>query len=181
MKSREKLARAAEVVAFLFASFGGFLKGIAPPEDAAKGFSVGIASMLALCLLLLISTQAKTKASAKIRGFWARGAAALTLTAAAAALIYAHNLHSLSFAYPPDNPDSEYIAGTEYTPEAQSLAAREHLDAAELVAQFGGLPDRHLVWSESSIEKARIILLVNYLLLVLSLAGAIFSLIETQT
>jgi len=180
MKGHQALVRAAETVVFLFAAFGGFLKGIAPPEEAARGFSVGLASMLALCLLLLISVQTRQKANAKARTFWFRAAAALTLVAAAAGFVYAHNLHGLSFGYPPDNPDSEYIAGTEYTPEARLLAVQENLDAAEVVARFGGLPNRHLVWSDPSIEKARMIFQVNYLLLVLSLAGAIFSLIETR-
>jgi hypothetical protein len=181
MKSRQVLVRATEIVVFLFAAFGGFLKGVAPPEDAGKAFSVGIASMLALCVFLLISAQAKRRAGVKARQWWLRGAAALTLAAAAAGMIYAHNLNRLSFPYPPENPDSEYIGGTEYTPEARTLAIQDHLNSAEIVARFGGLLNRQLVWPDSSMEKARMILQLNYLLLVLSLAGAIFSLIETRT
>jgi uncharacterized membrane protein len=177
MRSRQVLVRAVEVVAFLFAAFSGFLKGIAPPEEATAGFSIGIASFLALCILLLLSTRVKKKSRTAERKLWVRIAGVLAIVALAAGLLYWYNRNRLTFSYPPENPQAEYIAGTQYTSGAAALAVRQ-LSSSQIVAQFGGLPNRHIVWSPDSIERARMILITNYLLFVLSIAGAVFSSVE---
>jgi len=99
------------------------------------------------------------------------------VVALAAGLLYWHNRGRLTFSYPPGKPEAEYIAGTEYAPRAAPLAAKE-LSPSQIVAQFGGLPYRHLVWTPASTERARMILITNYLLFVLCIAGATFSLVE---
>jgi hypothetical protein len=180
MKNREVLARAVEVVAFLFAAFSGFLKGIAPPEEATAGFSIGIASFLTLCVLLLLSTRVRKKSSTAERRLWVGVAGVLTVVALAAGLRYFHLREELTFSYPPDNPKAEYIAGTQYTSKAAALAGKD-LSPSQIVAQFGGLPNKQLVWSPASMARARMILITYYLLFVLSLAGGIFSLAELST
>jgi hypothetical protein len=177
MKGRQVLVRAVEVVAFLLAAFGGFLKGIAPPEEATAGFSIGTASFLMLCVFLLLSTRVRKKSRTAERILWVRIGAVLTVAAFAAGLLYWQNRNRLTFSYPPENPQAEYIAGTQYTSMAAALAAAE-LSSSQIVARFGGLPNRHLVWSPDSIARASMILVVNYLLFVLSIAGAVFSLAE---
>jgi hypothetical protein len=47
-----------------------------------------------------------------------------------------------------------------------------------MVADFGGITQRELVWTASSIEQAKALMLVTYLLMVLGLATGIFCLIE---
>jgi hypothetical protein len=84
----------------------------------------------------------------------------------------------LTFVYPPENPQAEYLAGTHYTPAAQQWADSTRQSASEIVAKFGGLAKRNRVWSDSSLMHARLILIVNYLVVVLSIVAAIFSLIE---
>ena len=180
MNDRKILLRATEMVAFLFAAFSGFLKGIAPPEQAAR-VSVGTASFLALCVFLLLSFQGKKKVPVAEHRFWVMTGGALTIFAAASALLYVYNRDRLTFAYPPEPPSAEYIAGTQYTPTAQAFMKTNGLSAPQALAQFGGLPNRHLVWTADSIIRARIILVASYLLFVLSLAGAIFSLVELRT
>jgi hypothetical protein len=102
------------------------------------------------------------------------------LVAAIAGLSYRYSLDVLTFVYPPDYPTSRYFAGTQYTPEASSLADKEGLSAGQVVAKFGGLPNRHLVWKATSVERARLILVSNYLIFALSIAGTVFSLVELK-
>lgn len=179
MNTNPVLIRAAQGVAFLFAAFSGFLKGIAPPEETAVGFAVGTASLLSLCVLLLLSNWSrKRKNTAEERRFWVALAGTLTLFAAGSALTYHYNTNRLTFGYPPDNPHRRYIAGTEYLPAAAELAEQEQLSPAEVLAKFGGLPNTHLVWRTESIERAKLILVTNYLIFALSIASAVFSLVE---
>src|SRR5215467_9816747 len=168
MRNNRVLTRAVEGVVFLFAAFSGFLTGIAPPEEAAQ-FSVGAASVLALCLFLFISIWSKKKPRPRERKLWLVLAASLMLVAAIAGLSYRYSLDVLTFTYPPDYPTSRYFAGTQYTPEALALADKEGLSAGQVVAKFGGLPNRHLVWNVLSVERARIILVTNYLIFTLSI------------
>lgn len=176
MKGREILGRAAEVVTFLFAMFSGYLEKVAPPEDVAE-FAVGLASFLALILLLFVSVQARGRFSARRRRIWMIVAGVLTAVALVSGLVYQRHLGTLTFFYPPEDPEAEHlIHGTRYTPEAQVLAD-QGMSPGQVLAQFG--PENlHQVWPPESIESARTILTVNYLILVLALAGTIFSLVE---
>jgi hypothetical protein len=180
MKSREVLVRAIEVVTFIFAAFSGFLRNIAPPGKATEGFAIGIASFLTLCILLLLSTRVKKKSRTAERRLWVRVAGVLAAIALAAGLLYYRIRGELTFSYPPDNPQAEYIAGTQYTSGAARFAVRG-LSNDQIVAKFGGLENRQLVWSPASTERASMILVSSYLLFVLSLAGALFSLAELNT
>jgi hypothetical protein len=179
MNTHAVLVRAAQGVTFLFAGFSGFLKGIAPPEETAPGFAVGTASLLSLCILLLLSNWSrKRKNTTRERRLWLVLTGTLTLLAVGAALTYHYNINRLTFGYPPDNPHGRYIAGTEYLPAAAALAEQEQLSPAEVLAKFGGLPNTHLVWRAESIERAKLILVTNYLIFALSIASAVFSLVE---
>src|SRR5437667_4364336 len=59
---RKKIATAVGIVAALFASFGGFLTNVSPPEVPGLGvdprFAVGLASMAALIVLLIVQAVA---------------------------------------------------------------------------------------------------------------------------
>jgi hypothetical protein len=179
MNTHSVLVRATQGVAFLFAAFSGFLKGIAPPEETAAGFAVGTASLLSLCILLFLSNWSrKRKITAKERRLWLTLAGTLTLLAGAAALTYYYNTNRLTFEYPPDSPHGQYIAGTEYLPAAAALAEQGQLSPAEVLAKFGGLPNTHLVWRTESIQRAKLILVTNYLIFALSIASAVFALVE---
>jgi hypothetical protein len=176
VKGREILGRAAEAVTFLFAMFSGFLENVAPPEDVAD-FAVGLASFLALILLLFLSVQARGHFSARRRVLWMRVAGGLAVVALIAGLVYQRNLGTLTFYYPPEDADAEHlIGGTRYLPAAQTLAD-QGMSPGQVLAQFG--PDNlNQVWAPGAIENARTVLTVNYLVLVLALAGTIFGLVE---
>jgi O-antigen ligase len=179
MKHRQVLIRAVEAVTFLFTAFSGFLKGIAPPEAEMTVFAVGTASLLTLCIFLVLSGRSTKRPGAERTLRFVGGA--LSVVAAAAALLYFHNLDRLTFGYPPERPEVKYIAGTEYSPDAAKLVAANNFTPPVLVAKFGGPQFKDLVWTTASIQRSRTILISSYLLFVLSVAGAIFTLMEGQT
>lgn len=176
MLTRQNLYRAVGAVGFLLAAFSGFLKGIAPPEESA--YSVGIASFLALCIVLLLSARAKAGSKHSRPRLWIGVSAALTVIAAGSAILYWQSREKLTFQYPLENPEGEYVAGTQYTSRAQAWAEATGQNASQIVAKFGGLTQRNRVWSDDSIRRAKLILITTYLCCVLSLAGAVFSLVE---
>jgi hypothetical protein len=183
VKQRQVLIRAVEAVTFLFTAFSGFLKGIAPPEAETTVSAVGAASLLALCIFLWLAGRS-TK-GAKAERALRRTGGVLSIVAAAAALLYFYNLDRLTFGYPPETREVKYIAGTEYSHDAAKWIADHNfspseLELSDLVAKFGGPQYKELVWTKESIQRARMILITSYLLFVLSIAGAVFALMEGQ-
>lgn len=177
MKGKEVLGRAVEAVTFLFAMFSGFLEKVAPPEEANTQFTVGLGSFMALVILLFISVLSRGRFSAKRRTLWMAVAGALAVIALVSGLLYQRHLGTLTYFYPPEDPEAEQLVrGTRYTPQAQALAD-QGLGPGQILARFN--PENiNQVWPPETIETAKTILTVNYLILVLSLAGTIFSLVE---
>jgi hypothetical protein len=54
-----------EVVTFILASFGGYLKNIAPPDPVGASFPVGALWFLALILLMIIAAISRKGTSEK--------------------------------------------------------------------------------------------------------------------
>src|SRR5436305_2017068 len=59
-----------EIIVFLFAAFGGFLKNIDPPEQNGAPYIVGILSFLALIALLIVSAVARSAPGHRYRRLW---------------------------------------------------------------------------------------------------------------
>jgi len=179
MSTREILSRSVEVVAFIYAAFGGFLQNIAPPEEANARYAVGISSILALCVLLFISSVTKGQPKRKYKRRWLTAAGVLFAVAIAAAFAYRWNIDRLTFPFPPESRAAEYVAGTELTSLAKELLEESPgITTSELVDRSGGLAMRGRVWTEESIRVAKMTLSVNYVLLTLSLATVLFCLTE---
>jgi amino acid transporter len=180
MKRGSILEWAAKTVTFLFAMFGGFLTFIAPPEESNSRFAVGLASFLALVALLLISALVRKPLTKKSRRRWVAAAAVFFVLALGASLTYWWNLDRLTFPYPPESKRAEYVAGTRLSPDAQKYRDdNPDKTISNLVADFGGLENRELVWPPDALRMAKLLLLVNYIALVLTMAGAIFCLTES--
>jgi len=179
MKQGSVLEWSVKIVTFLFAMFGGFLTFIAPPEEANSRFAVGLSSCLTLVVLLLISALVKDPRRLKSRKKWLAVAIAFFALAVVTALFYWWNLNSLTFPYPPESKKAEYVAGTRLTPDAQKYKDENPgKTISNIVADYGGMENRELVWSLDAIRNARMMLLINYIALVLSLATTIFCLTE---
>src|ERR1022692_3986049 len=98
------LASAVEVVVFLFASFGGFLKGIAPPQQTGAAYATGILSFLVLITLLIISSLSRTAPGAKFRRAWLIAGIAAFILALPPAFLYPSALDRYTWSYPPETP-----------------------------------------------------------------------------
>ena len=179
MRGQTILKRAIELITFLFAMFGGFLTNVAPPEEVNSRFAVGISSFLSLIVLLIISALVTRPLTRKLKRRWLIAASALFMLALGSALAYVWNINRLTFPYPPESIRAEYVGGTRLTPEAEEYRrANPTKTISNVVADFGGMESRELVWPPDSIRSAKLILLINYMLLVLGLSGSIFCLTE---
>jgi hypothetical protein len=176
MSTPKILARAAELIAAVLALFGGFLEFIAPPEGEAR-LAVGIASLLALLLFLLIAAAVQIKWLAPRSPLMFAAGAVFAVTAGVVAVfIYLPDRQELTFEHP-DDPGGRLIGGTEYTPEARKYSEPpQSLGPVEIVRKFGGKRDK--VWSPESTRRAASILTREYVLLVVCVFGAIFCLAE---
>jgi hypothetical protein len=173
------LVRAVDVVAFVFAAFGGVLTNMAPPAEGRSQVIVGIASFLCLAALLFITAMAKDLPPRTYKRRWLTGAAICLVVALVATPVYLSSYAGRTFAYPTAASPEVYVRGTELTPAARAfLEDNPGLSPQQLVANFGGLPNRTQVWTEASLGTARLQLTVLYLALVLGLASGIFCIIE---
>jgi hypothetical protein len=173
--NNDLLIKGTKVVGVLFAAFGGFFVGIAPPQAADAKFAVGLSAFLALIVLFIISALCKKK----YRSVWLITACVLSVVIMFAAYYYKSNYDALAFEYPPGNTPVEHIAGTELTQDAREYKQKNpNLSSSQLLAKFGGLENKDEVWTEESISKARTKLIGSYVFLVLAIAGAVFALTE---
>jgi hypothetical protein len=177
MNKHTLLARTIQTVVVLFGAFGGFLTAIAPPEVST--IATGTASLGALVLFLFATTLIRKGAKRRLLKIWAGVAGACTVIAIIAAVVYQSNLEALTFGWPPATLEQRHVRGSELTPHAMRYS-EEHSEksVSEVLADFGGLGNRELVWPESSISAAKRRLTTNYLLVVLGFSVAIASLLE---
>jgi hypothetical protein len=176
---RKHLATFIQIVVFLFAAFGGFLGGIAPPAEAHPKFAVGLSSFLVLIVLLFVSAISQRVSPAHShRWIWA-GAVCLVLVVVTG-FLYPYMLSKYTYVYPP--PPAEAVAwrinGDEYAEGAKNFIKENPgtYSPGELELE---LPYKD-IWTAESIAKAKMILLINYIALVLSIATAVFCLLEAN-
>lgn len=169
------LIKGIEIIGILFAAFGGFLIGIAPPQEADAKFAVGVSSFLALIILFIISALSNKEYQKR----WLISGIVLFFVILFAAYNYKSNYDNLAFEYPPGNSQVEHIAGTELSQDAIDYK-NEHpgLSNSQLLAKFGGLQNKERVWKKESISQAGTKLIGSYVFLVLVIASAIFALTE---
>ena|SRR2546425_843131 len=177
METKEYLAKAVGVVTFVFAAFSGYLKGIAPPEEADASSAVGLGSFFVLIILLLVSVLGRNQVQQRHKKTWLALLLVLAIVAVTSGVMYKGKRDRLTFSYPPDRITAEYVAGIVPTSEAQQYFSKGY-SASEVVAKFGGMENRQRVWKSESINKAKMLLTVNYLVFVLSLAAAVFGFVE---
>jgi len=169
-----------EVVVFLLASFGGFLRTIAPPQQTGASYAVGILSFFVLIVLLIISGLARSSPGGRYRRGWLLAGAAAFVSAIPACFLYPGILDKYTWYYPPDKP-VQRLRGldNDFTPEVKRFIEQNHGQTdPKILAQNFELGD---IWSAESLRVAGTKLLIVYVWLVLSLATAIFCLLEANT
>jgi hypothetical protein len=187
MGTKDYLAKAFEIVTIILAGFSGYLKGIAPPDETGASFWVGVVSFATLLIFLVVLTLARGKLRSEQKKYWLGAALILFVLFIRFAFAYQTDRELLTFLWPPnEDPKSLYVGGgTSLTSKAQAAKDRDpSLTSAQLVAGFGGIDKdlgvdrRSAVWPPEAIQSARKKLSVDYLVLVLSIATAIFCLTE---
>ncbi len=176
---RNLLTSFVEVVTFLLAAFGGFLKNIAPPAQTGAQYAVGILSFLLLIALLIISSIARAAHGRKYRRNWIIAGAAGFLIAVPPAFLYPRVLATYTWSYPPEKP-IERVRGLDSDFTAQVKAfIKDNPDqmAPEQLARNFDVND---IWTPESLGRASTKLLAVYLWLVMSFATAIFCLLEAN-
>ena len=163
----------------MFVAFGGFLKNVAPPNESGAFSYVGIASFLTLIVLLVISAVARQAPGSKHRRGWVNIGVVCLVLAIGLAVFYPRVLDRYTYPSPEHagqlrvkGPDRDLLGPVKEWLEEQPLMP----GPGELVRKFP--PDE--VWTKESIEHAKTVLLLSYGALVLSLATAVFCLIEAN-
>jgi hypothetical protein len=174
------LATFIEVVTFLLASFGGFLKRIAPPSQVGASFPVGILSFLMLIILMIISATARRSSGTNVGRNWLIAGSFLGLLSVPSVFIYAHLVNDLTF---PQNREvnlRKVNASEKYlTPDAKAYVQANPSKEIAPDDLIRNLPDDD-VWTRPGIDRASGLLLASYSSLVLLLAAAIFCLLEAN-
>lgn len=175
------LARFIQIVVCLFAAFGGFLTEVAPPAQTNPKFAVGLSSFFVLIVLLIISAVAKDTRANKFRKRWITAGVISFAVAILAGLLYPLTLNKLTYSYPPppDEPTAWRVNGWELTRTAQDFIKENpgNHSPGELELK---LPYEE-IWTASSVEQAKLLLIVNYICLVLAISTAIFCLLEANS
>lgn len=174
------LKSAIQVVGVLLAAFGGFLLGLAPPEETGVKIAVGLVSVLCLVLFLLITAMAPTLG----KRAWLTAAVMAAASFAVSALIYQREMQHLTFVWPPSGV--VYVGGgATYMPKAFNALQREpSLSSSDLVSGFGGIDKdrgidtRTAVWPQAAIFTADRTLTLVYVWIVVSAALAVFCALE---
>lgn len=175
------LRRAVEIVTFVLGAFSGTLKTIAPPDETKAGMTIGIVSFGALLVLLFVSALAQGRLESRHRKYWLVGAGTLAVLFLISAYIYDGDRARLTLLWPPNGVEQQlYVTGDDnFTPAAQAIK-NQHPDytPVRLVSGYGGIDDRTAVWPAEAIQRASRRLKLAYVIMVLSLTTAIFSLTE---
>ena len=152
------LRRSVQVVAFLFAAFGHYFVDIAPPDDPSA--LVGLASMLTLSFLILVSVALR-KPSKRRRRIWLATAVVLTVFGGALGVSYQLTLRATTFIYTGDH--SRHVAGSVLTPAAQRLVQEKPFLSTNDKLLLSAQGDEEKIWSADSLQRAHFWLISEYL------------------
>lgn len=181
MNSTVVLKRAIEVLAVLFAAFGGFLLDIAPPDDPVPGYAAGVTSIAALVVVLLLSASAKDQPPRRYKAMWLSGAAICLVLALWASDRYRRDLGSMTFPCITENYSGRLVhGGTAFKDTPIGKRAKRLCDEGltpEKIARKWAW-DVQLIWKDEALEKARRTLRWGYFAFVITAVGAVFSLTE---
>lgn len=172
------LASFVEVVTFVLASFGGFLKNISPPDQVGASYPVGIMSFLLLIVLLAISAVARNVPKRVSSKRWIAAGGFFFLVALVAAFFYPYLLSAHTYPHQTELGQRHISASDRYlTPDAHQFKLANPNATVEDLTQ--NLPDGD-VWTREGIERTSLLLLATYTTLVLAIAAAIFCLLEAN-
>lgn len=169
--------KAGAVVGGVFASFGGFLFHIQPPQQALSGFVVGFASTMSALIFVGASLVFDWVKPAWRRRVFGVLSAVLIILTAVAFFSYQRQFVDLTFDCPAVS-SGKLVKGTELTKIAQSALQSKPRTDCDLLLDFGGRQEEELVWTSDSMNRARLRLSDGYIAFAVSVAAAVFCLLE---
>ncbi len=176
------LAAGISVVVFLFAAFGSFLGDIAPPKVAdapGQNFALGLASFIALILLLLIQHVIALWPTARVaRLIWLVAAAIAGIAFMWIALSYRADYAATTFEHTQiaGKGRNRYLMGDQFTERGRKFDSANVSSGPDDLMTQAGVDDPSVIWTRSSILKAETRLVRQYQLLIIALCIALFSL-----
>jgi hypothetical protein len=175
---KQLLATFIEVVTFLLAAFGGFLKNVAPPDEVGASFPVGILSFLTLIVLMIVSALGRQSSAKNAGRRWIVAGTIPFLIAVPSVFAYRHLVSNFTYPRSVELAKRKVSATDEYlTPDARQFkSANPNATQEDLVRNF---PEGD-VWTREGINGSESKLLVAYMCLVLSIAASIFCLLEAN-
>ena len=181
------------VVVFLFGAFSGFLLKFTPPDPSDElGIPVGIAQFLSLAILLFISllcnyqaTKRKKSDQRQFVNLWLYVVAGMIVIFAVSGIMYYGSLKKDTIRQSDWN--IRLIRGTELTKESQDICKEEKHNRSDadcesfLLYKYynaNEILDKHYLWTEKSVNEVTMKLLINYIIVIVSISGLLFSLVE---
>lgn len=180
------------VVVFLFGAFNNFLVKFAPPDPSDElDLPIGIAKFTALALLLFVSLLCNYKATKKktdqqkFISLWLWVSGTLVVLFIACSLIYFNNFkkHTVwQYTW-----QARLVKGDSLTADSKLICKEDnHSRSVKDCEQYllfkyynaNQVNNDHLLWTEESVRDNTMKLLINYILLVVSISGLLFSIVE---
>lgn len=189
------LKSAIGVIIFLFGAFSGFLMKFAPPDpsDTLK-LPVGIVQFIALALLLFISVLCHYQTSigklqeTNFTRIWLFISGGLLLLFIFSAIVYYSNYKK--YVIRQDNWNISLVRGETLTDDSKQICIEEKHDGSPndcetfLLYKYynsNEIFDKHLLWTEDSMHKVNMKLLINYIIVIASISSLLFSLVELMS
>jgi hypothetical protein len=186
------LKSAIAVIVFLFGAFSGFLLKFTPPDPSDElGIPIGIAQFLSLALLLFVSLLCNyqaTKKKADQRKFvrlWLYIAGSMIIIFAVSSIFYYSNLKQHTIRQSDWNVT--LIRGTELTPDSRDICKEDKQNRSDeecesyLLYKYynaNEIIDKHFLWTEKSVNAMQMRLLIIYIIVIVTISGLLFSLVE---
>ncbi len=185
------LKAAIGVVIFIFGAFSGFLLHVSPPDPSGNiAFQVGLAQFVSLAILLFFSLlsnfqlRRSKKDQRKFLRLWLMIAGSLILTFIISSLLYYRNLQDNTILQKDWN--IRFTKGI-LTETSKQICAEEKQFHSESECEVfllykyynaNEISDKHFLWTEESVSKTALRLLINYIIVIVSLSASLFSLVE---
>ena len=181
---------AVQVILVLFGLFGSVLLKVSPPEyNSNLKMATGIAMFISLLLFLFISVLLNMYAKKNQRGssillkIWLGIIAVFIIVFIVFAMNYytGFNKHTLW----QNKWEARFIRGDSLTTESLQICSEQNPKQRNcemfLLNNYytsDEIAFQNLLWTEASVDKARNNLFTKYIILIIALSGALFSLVE---
>lgn len=181
---------AVQVILLFFGLFGGFLLKAAPPEyNSDFKLTIGLSQFISLLLFLFISVvlnlfaKKRKKGAALLLKVWLLFISIFLIVFIIMAFRYHTDSNTLTVWQ--SNWKIRLIRGSELTEESKEICKENKIKTytceSYLLTRFytsEEIINQNALWTETSVQKSRSRLFTDYILLIIALSGALFSLVE---